>query len=753
MIRTLIRSHGGRPPGAVAAVALVLAAGLALSGCASSATATSSLTLTSEAVAGGLLLPAFRCEPKVDGVEASIPLAWSNVPAGTGSLAVVMHHYLFPDDKTKVSSYLLLWDIDPSVTSIAHGAADDGPWHMGANKDGVTVSYTSPCSKRAGAHEYTITLYALASTPSSLPDASTVDVTYDVLTKAIGTVDVLGTATLTFTDPGDTQGGSGAAPAPSGQPGGQQPPPPGGGQGGQRGPAASTGAGYTIEQAISDKAQSTTIAFDALGFLTGNLSSDSFFPPGKVADFWGFQYLRDNDTSEMGHNTDFLTSASLNMLNLLTTEQRARLVALAKSQVSSINDYGYKRFVLMKAFRRLLESDLPSGTTGLSESAVKAYSAELYALDGKISLERAQVMGPMLASLTTSQRATLDAMKGTGMKTWPTATEPSDLQGLPRDEKVAVMTYAGDMFSWYVGDVEADTYFCPERHGTYFGSFYLKDAPAVGNPGYSIGTTITADLGANLLAKLDATQAAAISGLVDSQRADLAKIVETRRAVSTELRTLQSGGTADAAAVAALMKTYGELDGSIVYQYANAFASVGKTLTTTEKADLLAMRRTLLGDLSEPTTAFLFSQPIEMPTIPDTDSLFGPGGSTGTSTTTTAAAVPSLRIARGSGTTLATGYGTATTVANGAAVTVRVALSPAVAGTVVRLYQRIGAAGAWKSVATGRTSATGTAAWSRTMRVRSTATGSGRSVYFRVSVPAATAGAVTWSRLVRAVVK
>jgi len=42
------------------------------------------------------------------------------------------------------------------------------------------------------------------------------------------------------------------------------------------------------------------------------------------------------------------------------------------------------------------------------------------------------------------------------------------------------MTYASDIFSWYVGDTNADIYFCPERHGTYYGGFYIKDAPAVG---------------------------------------------------------------------------------------------------------------------------------------------------------------------------------------------------------------------------------------------------------------------------------
>jgi hypothetical protein len=145
----------------------------------------------------------------------------------------------------------------------------------------------------------------------------------------------------------------------------------------------------TISQTLSDEAQRNTIAFDGLAFLTGSLGADSFFPPGKVADFWGFQYLRDNDPSRMGHNPLFLTSAAFNMWNVLTTDQRAQLVGLANRQVSSINDYAYRRFVLMKAFRRLLEGDAPAGSPGLDLSAVKAYSAELYRLDGQMSYDRA----------------------------------------------------------------------------------------------------------------------------------------------------------------------------------------------------------------------------------------------------------------------------------------------------------------------------------------------------------------------------
>ncbi len=157
-------------------------------------------TLTSIAVSNGELLEAYKCEEKVNGVEKSIPLSWTNVPDSAGSLAVIMHHYPFPSDTTTVNSYLLLWAIDPSVTGIPHGEADDGDWFMGANKDGAVVSYSSPCSPSAATHEYTITLYALSETPPSLPTVSTVDVDYSVLKAAIDEVTIIDTATLTFND-------------------------------------------------------------------------------------------------------------------------------------------------------------------------------------------------------------------------------------------------------------------------------------------------------------------------------------------------------------------------------------------------------------------------------------------------------------------------------------------------------------------------------------------------------------------------
>jgi len=212
---------------------------------------------------------------------------------------------------------------------------------------------------------------------------------------------------------------------------------------------------------------------------------------------------------------------------------------------------------------------------------------------------------------------------GKGMLDWPDVEEPADLAGLDRDTKVAVMTYAGDMFSWYAGSIEADVYFCPERQGTYFGSFYLKDGKAMGNPDYTISSTLTGDMGQALLETLSADQAQLVTGLVDAQKPALQEIVERRQGVVTLLRQFMSGGTPDKAAVLSLLERYGELDGEIAYRYATAFAQVNASLSAEQRAELMALRTDILGeDMLHPTGAYLYSQAIAMPEIPNSDFLF-----------------------------------------------------------------------------------------------------------------------------------
>jgi hypothetical protein len=231
-------------------------------------------------------------------------------------------------------------------------------------------------------------------------------------------------------------------------------------------------------------------------------------------------------------------------------------------------------------------------------------------------------MGGLLNEMDASQRAYLDSMVGKGMLTWPIVDEPEELRGLDRDVKVAVMTYAGDMFSWYAGSIAADVYFCPERQGTYFGSFYMKDAPAVGNPNYTIPSNLTAEMGEAFLQTLTPIQLPLITNLVEDQKPALYEIVDQREDVATLLRQFISGGTPDQSTVLDLMERYGELDGDIIYRYATAFAQVRTSLSAEQQAQLDSLRTELLGDLSYPSGAYLYAQPISMPVIPDTDYLF-----------------------------------------------------------------------------------------------------------------------------------
>ncbi|SFR72561.1 YbhB/YbcL family Raf kinase inhibitor-like protein [Maribacter stanieri] len=160
----------------------------------------SDFKLTSIAIKNGVLLDDYKCEEKVNDVENSIPLSWENVPEGNKSLAVVMYHYPKKNDRTEINSYLLLWDINPETTGIPYKMASKGNWFMGVNKDGTAISYTSPCSLGKGKHEYTLALYALSETPSSLPKKHSLNVDYNVFMNALATVKIIDRTTLTFID-------------------------------------------------------------------------------------------------------------------------------------------------------------------------------------------------------------------------------------------------------------------------------------------------------------------------------------------------------------------------------------------------------------------------------------------------------------------------------------------------------------------------------------------------------------------------
>lgn len=115
-----------------------------------------SLRLTSPALGPGAAIPAaFTCQ----GQGTSLPLAWSGVPAGAQSLALVVED---PDAPKGTFTHWIVYDLPPSAGALAAGAASTGlprGAQQGRNDYG-RPGYGPPCPPR-GQHHYVISLYAL----------------------------------------------------------------------------------------------------------------------------------------------------------------------------------------------------------------------------------------------------------------------------------------------------------------------------------------------------------------------------------------------------------------------------------------------------------------------------------------------------------------------------------------------------------------------------------------------------------------
>ena len=119
------------------------------------------LTLSSPDFTNGGNLPKdFTC----DGKGVSPSFAWSNIPANTQSLVLIMNTEPGPLRPGEVDTgkhfYLTIFNIPKTVTSIASGATNIGT--LGQNFQGKNLGYTPPCSQGPGAKKYSIYLYALS---------------------------------------------------------------------------------------------------------------------------------------------------------------------------------------------------------------------------------------------------------------------------------------------------------------------------------------------------------------------------------------------------------------------------------------------------------------------------------------------------------------------------------------------------------------------------------------------------------------
>lgn len=119
------------------------------------------LTLRSRSFDAGEEIPR---KHTADGAGVSPALAWTEVPAGTKSLALVVHDPDAPDPKAPRGDWVhwVLYNLPPSTTSLPEDASDETlpeGTRQGLN-DSRRMGWVGP-SPPAGRHRYVFTLYAL----------------------------------------------------------------------------------------------------------------------------------------------------------------------------------------------------------------------------------------------------------------------------------------------------------------------------------------------------------------------------------------------------------------------------------------------------------------------------------------------------------------------------------------------------------------------------------------------------------------
>ncbi len=146
----------------------------AASSTASAVTLARGFRLYSSAFRNGGKIPArYTC----DGLDVSIPLAWSGVPANARELVLIMR------DPDAPSGNFVHWAV-AGITPTARL-----PFGIEGRNSFGTLGYRGPCPPRGKTHHYVITLNALGG-PSNLKTGFTAD---QLRTAAVGIATLIGT--------------------------------------------------------------------------------------------------------------------------------------------------------------------------------------------------------------------------------------------------------------------------------------------------------------------------------------------------------------------------------------------------------------------------------------------------------------------------------------------------------------------------------------------------------------------------------
>lgn len=116
--------------------------------------------ITTTAFRDGASIPKkFTC----DGPDVSPALAWSDPPAGTKSLALIVDD---PDAPAGTWVHWVVYDLPADARKLPEGVAKDRELSSGAlqgRNDFGKIGYNGPCPPRGSEHRYFFKLYALDS--------------------------------------------------------------------------------------------------------------------------------------------------------------------------------------------------------------------------------------------------------------------------------------------------------------------------------------------------------------------------------------------------------------------------------------------------------------------------------------------------------------------------------------------------------------------------------------------------------------
>jgi Raf kinase inhibitor-like YbhB/YbcL family protein len=142
------------------------------------------MELESSAFADGQPIPRrHTCE----GEDLSPPLAWTDVPEGTASLALIVDD---PDAPRGTFTHWLGWGLDRTAAGLEEGEAAPAE---GRNDFGET-GYRGPCPPPGhGPHRYFFRLYALEQALGLSPGAGRAELDAALARSSLATAELMGT--------------------------------------------------------------------------------------------------------------------------------------------------------------------------------------------------------------------------------------------------------------------------------------------------------------------------------------------------------------------------------------------------------------------------------------------------------------------------------------------------------------------------------------------------------------------------------